>query len=93
MLGLFILLSILLISLFGPLIYTVPPREMVWMPMTPPGRIRVHPRHRLSWPRPAGRADQRRASDDNRRACSCVFDCADRCDRWGACRVLWRLGR
>lgn len=36
-LGLFILAVIILISLFGPLVYTVPPREMVWMPMTPPG--------------------------------------------------------
>lgn len=36
MLGLFILLAILIISVFGPMVYTVPPREMVWMPMTPP---------------------------------------------------------
>jgi peptide/nickel transport system permease protein len=35
--GLGILAVIVLISLIGPLIYTVPPREMVWMPMTPPG--------------------------------------------------------
>ncbi len=36
-LGLGILAAIVLISLVGPLVYTVPPREMVWMPMTPPG--------------------------------------------------------
>lgn len=35
--GLGMLAVIVLISLIGPLIYTVPPREMVWMPMTPPG--------------------------------------------------------
>lgn len=35
--GLVILAVIILISLIGPLVYTVPPREMVWMPMTPPG--------------------------------------------------------
>jgi len=38
MLGLVILLVILLVSVFGPLVYTVSPREMVWMPMTPPGQ-------------------------------------------------------
>ena len=37
-LGLVILIAILLISVFGPLVYTVAPREMVWMPLTPPGQ-------------------------------------------------------
>lgn len=36
-LGAGILLLIVLVSLFGPYLYTVPPREMVWMPLTPPG--------------------------------------------------------
>ncbi|MDF1791209.1 MAG: ABC transporter permease [Thalassobaculaceae bacterium] len=36
--GLLVLLAILLISAIGPLVYTVPPGEMVWMPLTPPGR-------------------------------------------------------
>ena len=36
--GLTILIAILLVSVFGPLIYTVSPREMVWMPHTPPGQ-------------------------------------------------------
>ena len=38
MAGLFILLAIILISLVGPSFYTVNPREMVWMPLTPPGQ-------------------------------------------------------
>ncbi|WP_109463758.1 ABC transporter permease [Albibacillus kandeliae] len=38
MAGLFILLAIILISLVGPSLYTVNPREMVWMPLTPPGQ-------------------------------------------------------
>ncbi|WP_158969517.1 ABC transporter permease [Chachezhania sediminis] len=37
-LGLAILLAIIVISLAGPFIYTVAPREMVWMPLTPPGQ-------------------------------------------------------
>ncbi|WP_121062576.1 ABC transporter permease [Chachezhania antarctica] len=36
-LGLGILIAIIVISLLGPYIYTVPPRDMVWMPLTPPG--------------------------------------------------------
>ena len=36
--GLAILFAIILISLIGPYFYTVPPREMVWMPLTPPGQ-------------------------------------------------------
>lgn len=35
--GLAIIAFIVLVSLFGPYVYTVPPREMVWMPLTPPG--------------------------------------------------------
>ena len=38
MLGLGIILVIVLVSLFGPYIYTVAPRDMVWMPLTPPGQ-------------------------------------------------------
>jgi len=38
MLGLCILLVIIITSIVGPLLYTVPPREMVWMPLTPPGQ-------------------------------------------------------
>ena len=34
MLGLCILLVIIITSIVGPLLYTVPPREMVWMPLT-----------------------------------------------------------
>ncbi|QOL81125.1 ABC transporter permease [Pseudooceanicola spongiae] len=36
--GLAILGLIFTVSLFGPLLYTVSPREMVWMPLTPPGQ-------------------------------------------------------
>lgn len=35
--GLGIIVAIILFSVFGPYVYTVPPREMVWMPLTPPG--------------------------------------------------------
>lgn len=35
--GLLVLLAIMLISAIGPYLYTVPPRDMVWMPLTPPG--------------------------------------------------------
>ncbi|WP_374425471.1 ABC transporter permease [Paracoccus sp. (in: a-proteobacteria)] len=35
--GLAIIAVIVLVSVFGPYVYTVPPREMVWMPLTPPG--------------------------------------------------------
>ncbi|GHF62749.1 ABC transporter permease [Seohaeicola zhoushanensis] len=35
--GLAIIALIVLASVFGPYVYTVPPREMVWMPLTPPG--------------------------------------------------------
>lgn len=36
--GLAVLAAIILVSMIGPHIYTVPPREMVWMPLTPPGQ-------------------------------------------------------
>lgn len=36
--GAIILLLIIVISLFGPVFYDVPPRDMVWMPLTPPGQ-------------------------------------------------------
>jgi peptide/nickel transport system permease protein len=36
--GLAILGLIFAVSLAGPLLYTVSPREMVWMPLTPPGQ-------------------------------------------------------
>ena len=35
--GLAIIAVVVLVSVFGPYVYTVPPREMVWMPLTPPG--------------------------------------------------------
>ncbi len=35
--GLAIIAVIVLVSVFGPYVYIVPPREMVWMPLTPPG--------------------------------------------------------
>ena len=38
MIGLFILFAIIVISIFGPSLYTVSPRDMVWMPLTPPGQ-------------------------------------------------------
>ena len=37
MAGLFILIAIVLISVIGPSLYSVSPRDMVWMPLTPPG--------------------------------------------------------
>ncbi|MEH6545394.1 MAG: ABC transporter permease [Sneathiella sp.] len=37
MAGLVLLFCILLISLLGPVFYSVGPTEMVWMPLTPPG--------------------------------------------------------
>jgi peptide/nickel transport system permease protein len=38
MVGLFILFAIIVVSIIGPYVYTVSPREMVWMPLTPPGQ-------------------------------------------------------
>jgi len=36
--GLVVLVLIILASVFGPIIYPVAPREMVWVPLTPPGQ-------------------------------------------------------
>ena len=38
MVWLFILFAIIVVSIIGPYVYTVSPREMVWMPLTPPGQ-------------------------------------------------------
>jgi len=38
MCGLFVLIVIILGSVFGQMIYPVAPREIVWMPLTPPGQ-------------------------------------------------------
>lgn len=38
MAGLFTLVLIALITVFGPLVYPVAPGELVWMPFTPPGQ-------------------------------------------------------
>lgn len=37
-LGLGIIVLIVLTALIGPYVYSVPPRDMVWMPLTPPGQ-------------------------------------------------------